>query len=145
MLGELPGYMDGQASTSPEEQLSRYTRLGYEKEKILGKLEEVRQIDILDRDGIRAERFLCQLREDQGEKWLFIAQGKEGGRKTRSLDAHQADDVHYRLRIAGNYKVLLYDALYGTIEEADTWTDGRNTYLELEIFEHDSVLLRLSR
>lgn len=144
VLGELPGYMDGQASTAPEEQLSRYTRLGYEKEKILGKLEEVRQIDILDRDGIRAERFLCQLREDQGEKWLFIAQGKEGGKKTRSVDAHQADDVHYRLRIAGNYKVLLYDALHGTIEEADTWTDGRNTYLELEIFEHDSVLLRLT-
>lgn len=143
VLGELPEYMDGQLSIVPAGQLSQYTRLGYEKERILGNLEHVRQIDIVDREGIRAERFLYQLRQDEDEKWLFIAQGKEGGKKTRSVDAHQADDIHYKIQIAGIYNATWYDALHGTTAKADTYSNGKNTYVELSIYGHDSVLLRL--
>ncbi len=136
-LGECPACLDGVRTQETAAWYAASEVLPFDRERILDALEKERLIDIRREDGRRADRLLYQLRQDQGVKWLFLANGKNP--VSPDVDSSPV----YRISIRGSYRLVEYDTLTGEIRPlAGTVQDGC-TVFSLRWHLHSSLLLRL--
>lgn len=138
-LGECPSYIDAAKS---EDALALYresVQLTFEPDAILQALEEDRRISVHLPDGRRADRLLYQLREDNGIRWLFLANGKNP--KSPDVD----DAPVYRICLRGEYALTEYDTLTGRISPFPAELRDGNTVFSIPWHIHSSLLLRMEK
>jgi len=135
-MGQVPNLVDGSRSDRAEKLAAQCTCIGLEKEQLYDKLEEVREVKILDTNQRLSDNLFYQLREDGKYRWLFICHVNH---KTEGALAKET----YRIFVRGNYRVTLYDTRTGeNVPTEVTYVNG-NTEIKCTMYAEDSVLYHL--
>lgn len=139
-LGEAPALCDGYPSEKGQQIWGKSERVMFYSGTVQESLREVRTIEIRNRHGEMKRRFISQLREDGSDRWLFIAHSD----KPVNQDIPQMENAECLIRVKGNYQVTVMDTLNGEEEPVCSVCENGWTLIRRQIFEHDSLLLRLS-
>lgn len=76
-LGEAPKYVDAVPSDEAKALFDQSRQVTFDKNAVMNALEDVRELDIHNITGERADNLLCQLRQDTDCRWLFVAHGAQ--------------------------------------------------------------------
>ncbi len=136
--GQEPEYVDAVPSPTGKELAAKCIRIPFDKIAVLNSLEFCREVEIRRPDGMRAEQFLYQIREDEENRWMFLANGKVP--KTQDL----SNGLQYQIRIKGNWKVEICDTQNVEISHKPAVVRNGWTVFEQIMYIHDSLLLRLT-
>jgi hypothetical protein len=136
-MGGKPVIIDGkarEASDTPDD--SRV--IPFSKVALLDSLEAYRDVSLVRTDGIRAERWIYQLRQDGDERWLFVCNGT----KPVNQDLPFTEDI--LVEINGEFTPLLYHTILGTTETLQAVYKNGKTIIKRSLHMHDSLLIKLS-
>lgn len=136
-MGSAPRLIDAKKSSGGKELFDKCISIGFSKTELLASLKDERCIDIINSNGNRADNLIYTMREDTDGKWLFIAHAVKNPNK----DITPAQNI--RLSIKGRFKPMFYNTLDGTITEPDFEIKGNSTVMNFEIYDNDSILLKL--
>ncbi|GFH89889.1 hypothetical protein IMSAGC002_01134 [Lachnospiraceae bacterium] len=151
-MGRLPGCVDGNGLSNGIAVDIHSKNIGFDRHALMKELEECRMLRILDGKGLQRKDLLYQLREEEGRKWLFIAQGHDNRKRDGGISAKGKEEGQIRIEIAGGYDVCLWNAMKGMRESAvyeirnvccKTGGCRMETHVWVPFWEHDSVLLEL--
>lgn len=142
-MGSAPKYIDVEESTEAEALFLKSVKIPFEKYSLLEALKEEREIEIRDEFGSSAERFICQMRDDNDCKWLFIAHARPEKMNILLSYNHEELAANSFIKIKGEYSVKLYDTLSGEIKNIPYKTKGGFTEVDYAFYANDSLLLRL--
>ncbi|MDO4739307.1 MAG: hypothetical protein Q4A66_01430 [Eubacteriales bacterium] len=136
-IGACPDHIDAEPSDAVQALYAASAHMGFDASSILKELDELRFIDVRDAGGQRVEHLIYQLREDNGVKWLFVANGKN------PVCPDVEDAPLYRFILSGGFRATEYDTMTGETRPVPvTRKNGRTTF-ERVWHMHDSVLLQL--
>ena len=138
-MGPAPRYQDAYINDRGNKLHERSERIEFERLALLDALSGLREIDIFDSSGGRAENLVYQLREETDCRWLFVAHAKAPANK---------DVINCRmlkLRLAGEWAVTLYNTLTGDITPIPSEAAFGFTAVSYPFYDHDSLLLRLTK
>jgi len=136
--GRVPDYVDAMPSDRVRELASKVKTVQYNPTDIIKALEPARDVEVISRKtGLRAEALVYQLRQDGEGRWFFLCHGD----KPKNPDVPQADDL--AIRLAGNWKATLYDAMTGDSSSIEACHSAGATVINRTFWPHDSLLLRL--
>ena len=136
-IGACPDHVDAEESSAVQGLYDSSVHMGFDASAILESIEDERFIDVRDEGGMRVDHLIYQLREDNGCKWLFIANGKN------PVCKDVEDAPVYRFSMEGSFSVTEYDTLTGEISPVAVSRKGGKTVIERAWHMHDSLLLRL--
>ncbi len=136
-MGSAPALENGAPSERGKALCDKSTLIPYDKAKLLTALDADRTVTIRKADGTLTEKFLYQLRRDNGCNWLFISRCAEPYNK----DIIHSDDL--RITVKGEFSPVLYDTISGEIKDISCEYIGGNTVISREMFNYDSLLLKL--
>lgn len=142
-MGRVPSYVDGVPSDEVKEFANQCHRIGYEKYALLDLLQPYRDVEIQKGDFLRSDRLIYQLREDDGAKWLFIAQGKPDDRLELSHWVSQTGREDFTVRVRGTYDAEQFDPNDGSRHSVQVLHENGWTVMQFGFYAQDSVLLRL--
>lgn len=134
-MGDLPRYVDGRPEGAD---VQPTVHIGFEREKLLEALEPWRDVDARLADGTRVPYLVYQLRRKDDALWLFVAHGRE-------VTPQEAQSAAVRMSVCGTYDAQLLDTMSGQITALPVQHEDGQTHIDLPVYAHDSVLLRLSR
>ena len=138
-LGAAPKWMDAELSDAPRALYAQSEQLPFSRAALLAALAPVCEVEIRNRkSGARTNDLLYQMREEGGNRWLFICKGKFPDRADISLH----DDI--LVRIPGQYSVKLYDTLTGEIRAQEATHQNGKSEILLTVYDHDSFLFCLT-
>lgn len=137
VMGEDPGLLDAKEAGGKLDFLRQAVHIPFEKFALMEALRPQRQIDIRNAWGRRTTHLLTQLRQDGENRWLFIA----NGRKPHNQDLIQPEE--FVIRLAGRWKITLYDTMTGEITPLPAELDGEDTVIRRILCTQDSLLLHL--
>ena len=135
-MGRIPQLVDAVPSDRARKLAAQCLCLGKSRSELYAALEPDRLLDIRCADGHRPDNLLYQLRRDNGVQWLFLCHAYN---KKQNLAKSEA----YTVRLKGHFAAELYDTTTGAISTLPVRQAGGDTLLDLTLFAHDSVLLRL--
>lgn len=150
-LGEVPQLVDAKESREAKNLAERCLHAEFTERAVMEALEEYRFLDIRyfgekhlkkpnhkkNWNGERAKKYLCQVRQEEEGVWVFLANGKA----LENQDLILPDDLEIRFK--GLWKAVIYDTLTGTEHKADVLHEHGATYLNIRMYEQDSLLLLL--
>ena len=104
---------------------------------------------ITNANGTYTDNLIYQMREDNGEKWLFIAQGKKKWEfNAVQENVREQNDVvkpqEVKIVLNGKFIPTLYDTLTGDIREIDYKILNEKTEISRVFYSNDSLLLKLT-
>lgn len=134
--GYLPEYLDGEPSEEVRTFASSCEYVPFTQNQLLNALAGVSALDIFAENGTHTQNLLTQMRDDNGEKWVFVAHKPP----LQKLDATDSQIVTLCMR--GEWDVRLYDAWNDQIIPADVTREHGNTYYRTTLYAQDSLLLR---
>lgn len=137
VLGKLPEYVDGVSSTEPQKLKAYIQEIPFERIALCRALEAEQLVDFREENGNRTGNLIYQMREEEGCKWLFIAQGI----KPKDVDVAVKQSV--TIEIKGNYVVEQYQTLEGKNTKLEPIRRAGKTILAWDFYQHDSLLLKL--
>lgn len=137
--GKVPGYQDALKTEEIKEFASGCIQVPFQRESILTALQEYRELDIRNEQGIRTDKMLYQMRteEKDGTRWLFVAHSE------KPVNKELAECEHFRFEVNGNYQVFKLLPLTGEIEEKQVAFCNGKTRWEEESYDYDSFLYQL--
>lgn len=136
-LGACPTLVDAVPSDAVGELYEKSEHIGFDKEKLISSLEPLRFFDVRNGEGKRLEKYVSQLRDDNGCKWLYIAQlNMDENRYVSKYD----DAI---ITLYGEYTPVLYDTLTGKTVKIPYKVENGRTVINRRIYSYDSVLLKL--
>ena len=138
-LGDAPLYMDAAVNDGPRKLWERCEKHPFERLQIILALDEVRDLDIRDRSGSMTDSYLYQLRADGDCRWLFVAHADNPANKDLPGGAG------LRIRIKGEWLIDEYNTITGDITPLRTAGRSGWTIVEMPFFDHDSLLVKLTR
>lgn len=106
---------------------------------LLDELKEERFVSIYKSNGKMTDNLIHTLREDNGEKYLFIAHAK----KDTNSDIIQPQKI--KIIINGTYTPVMLDTLSGDVKEMEYTTDNKQTVIYHTLYNSDSLLIKLSQ
>ncbi len=133
--GELPTLEDAVPSDRGAALAMRSKRIPFTRGAVLNAMESVRLVDIRTTDGVLTRTLLHQLRQDHDGRWLFLARGTV----PHNRDISRFQDL--KIRLAGAWRVSLYNTENGEIEEIRHTVCGNTTEVFCRMYEYDSLLL----
>lgn len=132
--GDLPRLIGGSHSDRAARLAEKCIVVPFKRSDILNALEPYRDVKLTADDNKPASDLIYQLRDNENEKWLFIAHAYGKGAEKQNLT----------ITIDGKHYAELYDAMTGErFSLPATHTDGK-TQVALPCHRDDSLLLRLS-
>lgn len=136
-LGDLPEYVDARRSDAVMDMAKGSTRIGFERDRLLDVIEDLREIDVRRANGLRVDELIYQLREAGEERYLFLAHGmpKSAGTKL--------NNVPLRLTLPGMWCVTHCDTHTGDAKPISFFQENGRTYCDFVLNEHDAILLKL--
>ncbi|MCI8416329.1 MAG: hypothetical protein HFI33_02305 [Lachnospiraceae bacterium] len=147
--GDVPLYVDAQRNNGVQMFAQSCRCVEFSRTAILDSLESVRTIEMRYEgekylkkprekkswDGIRAEGYVYQQRQDGEEVYFFIAHGKP----MENPDLVLEDKM--RVCIKGLWELECLDTMNGERYPIDVWHQGGNTYFGHVFYEQDSLLV----
>ncbi len=135
--GSLPEYVDALENDAAKAFAADSTIVGWSKIQLINALDANREIDLREDDGERTTNHMYQLRQEGDHRWLFIAPINHKA----APYACSSDD--YTLRLKGEYVPELWNTMDGSVTTLAADYNLGDTFVELELYDHDSVLLKL--
>lgn len=141
-LGEPPRLENALPSSRGERLARSAAVLPFERSVLLTALADRRFCTLREENGEECRRYVGQLRQDGGVRWLFLAPCV----KPPCPDVAPA--ARLRLTLRGRWKAVRYDTLTGSTQSLPgkrQGTEGEegSTLLEPVLYPQDSLLLRL--
>ena len=137
-LGDTPPLMDAVPSDQPSRLYARCEHVRFDRVSVLGALAAEREIEVRDSQGETPQNLLYQLREEGDIRWLFLSHADNPD----NPDLPVCQRLSIRLR--GSWRAELLDTLQGVVRPLPTRTAGGWTGLETDLYDHDSLLLRMT-
>lgn len=136
--GNIPKYVDAKPSERAIK-LSLSSRIvQFANDAVISELKDVRELDIRLENGNRTNNLIYQIRNDNGCKWLFTAQGS----KLQRVDVPHGENHIFQVK--GEYAVEYYDAMTGEIKTVECEVKKGWTSFTFLRYEYDSMLFKLS-
>lgn len=135
--GKVPEYIDAERDPAGKRFAESCRRIPMSRTALLRELEAYRELEIRRPDGTRANQFLYQMREQDGERWVFIA----NGRKPENQDLPQR--IRYQIRLRGEWNAVVCNTLDGRLYSCDSKAENGWTGFSHVLDIHDSLLLYL--
>lgn len=136
-VGKLPEYMDAKRDIRPAELAAKCQQIPFAYLDIMNALEPYRVVDVRNERGIRTDNLIYQMRQDEENRWLFIAHV----RAMDNRDVPQAEED--TIILDGYWNITLYDTLNGETKVLPAMKEYGKTRLKVTMYEHDSLLLYL--
>jgi hypothetical protein len=136
-VGDIPKYVDGKISKGPIDLATISERIPFQKKDIISSLEKNRLFGVYEK-GKHTDNFVCQLREDGNGRWLFLANAK----KQYNQDKYSQKRQPLTVKIKGKWKATIWNTINGQIIGVKTRSENSFTFLNIDMYEHDSLLLR---
>jgi hypothetical protein len=136
--GETPLYENGELSGRPKELANICPCIPFKKSALLSALEPNRLYGTYEY-GKHTQNIVCQLREDNGGLWLFAARAENPSQFKKSAINKQC----LTIKVKGEWKAALWNTLNGEISAAKAKTADGFTYINADMYNHDSLLFRL--
>lgn len=154
--GYTPEYLDG----VPSEEVKTFVRecewVSFHRFQLLSALDGVSDLDILESDGQHTDNLITQMRDDGGERWVFVAHkspkslenvvGADASTKDHPRMMRMKKDrtmgQKITLRLRGEWAAKVYDAWNGKAEARQVTRKKGYTYLEATLYAQDSLLVR---
>ena len=133
--GELPTLENAVPSERGFSLAMKSKRVPFARGAILGAMESARLVDIRTENGVLTTNLLHRLRQDGEGRWLFIARGTI----PHNRDISRFQDL--KIRLAGAWKVSLYNTENGEIESISHSVRKNMTEVSCRMYEYDSLLL----
>ncbi len=137
--GDAPKYEDAMPSERGKALAECSQCVPFSRHALLQALAPFRDIDVRDERGMRPETLVYQLRQDGDARFLFLCNGG----KPANQDILQPETL--TLRIEGEWKPTLYDAMTGDIRALPFTQENGRTVVPFTYNAHDSLLLRLEQ
>ncbi|MBQ7839495.1 MAG: hypothetical protein IJ390_03280 [Lachnospiraceae bacterium] len=137
IAGAAPVLEDARESERGKRLAQKALCVPFNRGALLDALEPVRTVEIRNQTGALTENLLYQMRQDGEGRWLFVAHGTEPYNK----DVSQYQDL--RIRVAGKWKVVLYNTMTGEKKAISYCVEGENTCISRRMYDYDSLLLWL--
>ena len=143
-MGECPKFVDAEESDLPAALYVKGVDIPFSSVELMEAVRDVREVLIRDNTGKMTHNLICQMRRDGDSKWLFIAHVRRG-KQPYEIDRYDSSLVLQKLRIMinGEYKPTVYDTVNGTTRPASYYHTNGNTVVCENLYESDSLLLRL--
>ncbi len=135
--GEPARLVDAVESDRAVKLAEKCTRIPFSKSRILETLESYRDVEIRKEDGSRADNLLYQMREDNGQRWLFICHAN----RMSNPDIAYMENI--RIKVKGIWKPVVYDTMTGEIYDIAAEIKDGETHICHSFSQHDSLLLCL--
>ena len=137
-MGAAPRYADAVESDRPAALYAASCSIPFSRSALLSELEAYRTVEIRnEEDGKLTENLLYQMRRDNDCTWLFVAQG------AFPYNHDLAKKQGIRIAVTGLFAAELYNTMDGSIAPVSTTQKNGKTYLSFDIYDHDSLLLKL--
>ena len=138
-MGDAPKYEDAKPSKRGKKLFDNSECISFDRAALLDALDGVRTVTIRNENGTLSDKFIYQLRKDNDCRWLFVSHCTEPYNK----DVCQSEDL--RITVNGEFVPYVYNTLNGEISRAACEYVNGNTVIPCELFDYDSLLLRLDR
>lgn len=139
-MGTHPTLCDAMPSERGKQLYERSEKIPFEKNALIRVLSDVKTVSAVRSDGSIVENLIYQMRrEENGSKWLFVANGVEY--KDIDITAKQSVDII----IKGKYTPVYYDTLSGEITKIPFRIVNDSTVISKDIYSHDSLLYHLEK
>ena len=143
-MGACPSFVDAEISDRPQKLYDRARVIPFNSVALMDAVKEEREVLIRDGEGKMTENLVCQLRRDGNGKWLFVAHV----RTVKNPYGYQRGDnslpvQKLRITVKGKYRPMVYDTVSGEIRPAAFYLQEGNTVIREDLYESDSLLLRL--
>ncbi len=109
------------------------------KSALLDTLSSERDVTIRYANGPMTDRYLYTRRTEGDTDWLFVCNAY------KPELAHIPAKFSVEIKVKGLYKATLYNTLSGETEEISYRAKGGNTKISADMFDHDSLLIRLDK
>lgn len=136
--GEIPSYIDALLSDEAAVLAEKSRCIPFSEYRILEELEPVRQVEVLTREGEPTKRLVYQMRKEGENRIFFLAQN--GRMENPDLPGKE----ELTLSIKGKWQAEEYQPLDGTHRNREAVYRNGKTVMQLEMYEHDSLLLYLT-
>jgi hypothetical protein len=137
-MGDAPKYEDAKPSDRGAKLYSESTCISFNRSSLLDALNEFRYIDIRTKDGSLTDRFVHQLRRDNGGEWLFIAQCVESQNK----DVRFCDRTI--IKVKGEFYPQKWNTQNGNVTPMKPIHENGWTVITTDLYNFDSLLIFLS-
>lgn len=135
--GETPTLLDAGPSQEVQAFVKECECIQFNYNKIHSAISGSRDVDIINTNGQRPDRYIYQLRKDGKYRWLFICNAKPA----ENPDIPREDKL--KITVGGVWKPTLYDTLTGEIHPLAAEYDNGKTVISRSFYDHDSLLLLL--
>lgn len=135
--GTVPTHVDAVRCSDAADFAASCEIIGFAENLLTSALLPVRTVDVHNQDGVRVSNMLYQMRQDSDRKWLFLAHCMP----MKNPDIPNREDLTIRIR--GEWRPVLYDAMTGEIREVPYEKDKGDTLIRQTVFDHDSLLYAL--
>lgn len=137
-MGELPSCVDARPDPRPAALAARSTAISFSRDELLRVLSPFREVTFRNSDGRMSDDLIYRMQKTGEGRWVFIAHGRE----TAKPDIPRCRRT--LISFPGSYAVTLYDTLTGAVRALCPAYRGGETVLSADLYEHDSLLLRLT-
>ena len=136
-IGECPSCVDGMISDDAQKLFERSLVTPNVSDELLEMLSSERIVNIIDANGSRTGNLIYNLREDNEDKYLFIANAVKSD---KTINANPVTII-----LEGEYFPQIMDTMSGEIKDAEfTVADGK-TEITYTLYKNDSLLLKLGK
>ncbi len=142
-VGNIPELVDALPSDRAIQLSKKALVIRYDKYSVLQALEAEREISIFNERGLRTNNLLTQLREDNGERWLFISHSGRNVETDIEKDVLRAEQI--KIILKGQWQPTLYDTQSGETRPLKADYKGDSTIIRHTFYAYDSLLLNLSK
>ena len=136
-VGNAPTHCDAVKTDEIKPLYDKSLKVSFSRSEILSSLEDMRTVSIRYNNGRLTDKYIYQLRRDEGCSWLFIAPMKEP--KNKDVDSFETINI----TVCGEYSPEIYDTQSGEIKPCPVSYESGRTVIKTDIFSYDSLLLRL--
>lgn len=139
--GHAPELVDGVPSPSPVNLAETSIRIPFDKASVLAALESNRLVGIYNKAGKHTDIYIHQLREDADGLWLFVARAN----LHRFEEENKVEEQSLTVKVRGEWKAAVWNTTDGSIYAVPSVTEGGSTLIDVSLYNHDSLLLRLDK
>ncbi|MBQ7224914.1 MAG: hypothetical protein IJX06_05125 [Clostridia bacterium] len=137
--GDCPRCVDGQLSSYAKDLYDKAEKVPFTQTEILNSLADYRDVDLKDFAGRRTNKFIYNMRNDGGRKWLFIAHVDKTPHKSEYSSL--CDGLH--VTVTGCYRPTVYDTITGETHQIAYKVENGYTTFDKVLFASDSLLVYL--
>lgn len=141
--GSCPAIVDAEESDYCRGLYERSEKAELSQNDLLSALSEFREVEIVGRNGVRADNYIYNKRKDGKTEWLFLANLDSCVHEGVVTKENHCEKRDLLITVKGEKIPYVYDTLSGEITPARREYKNGNTVITWEAFASDSLLLRL--